>query len=92
MKRLYYVAIPAEFNRTDIVNYLEKIPQCIFWFYSLPNSFFMYSTFSAFDLYEKIVTKFGKKDGLFVMEIVAQNCQGLLPQEHWDIIHHPERY
>ena len=92
MKKLYFITLPPEFDRKAIVAYLEKIPQCIFWFYSLPNSFFMYSTFSANDLYERIVAGFGKKDGLFVMEMVAQNCQGLLPQSHWDIIHHPERY
>lgn len=87
MKKLYLIAYSEAYKREELIAHLETAPQAGKWFYSMPNSLFVYVNMSACELYEFITKKFGKQNRIFVTEVPSRNSQGWIPSRHWDIIH-----
>lgn len=87
MRKLYLIATANAIPREGLTACLETIQGCGPWFYSIPNTTFVFSNLSANELYGQIKRRFPGDDRLFVSEAPADNIQGWIPQDHWNIIH-----
>lgn len=86
MKKLYLVLISATISREQLIHNLEKDSRFGLWFYSIANSFFIYSSLDADGVCDEIKKTVSQDERMFVVE-VGSNCQGWIPGSHWDLIH-----
>ena len=42
---------------------------------------------SAYEIYSKIRNRFPGDDRVFITEVPMDNCQGWIPQKHWNMIY-----
>lgn len=87
MKKLYLVVLSTAIARDQILRQLEQKEGFGVWFYSIANSFFVFSSLSADSVYQAIRGCIPKDERIFVTEVSRDNRQGFLPKTHWDRIH-----
>ena len=87
MNKLYLIASGEAIPRNELTAFLESIPECSNWFYSIPNVTFAFAALKADELFEKIRGRFPGDIRVFVTEVPMDNCQGWIPKKHWDLIH-----
>ena len=81
-ERLYLLVLGSTMNSEDVKGFIDRQEDITDWFRSMPNSFFLVSSLSASDIYERIRNKF-KEGRLFLTEVSSTNRQGWLPRSHW---------
>ena len=86
MRKLYMIALGPTINREAVVRRLEKKPGCGPWFYSIPNTVFIYSVGRATDLFNELHDPSDEKENLFVSEVPLSNAAGWLPKAHCALI------
>lgn len=86
MKKLYLIAYDEKIDRNALKGFLTKSTGIGQWFYSIPQSIFVYSSSSAQELYEQIAEAFPTHGRFFVTSVPYHNSQGWLPNNHWEII------
>lgn len=86
MKKLYLVLLSASISRSEVLNQLESKTGFGVWFYSMANSFFVFSNLSAESIYEEIRNLIPNGQRFFVTEVSPNNRQGWMPNRHWDMI------
>jgi len=86
MKSLYLVLLDATLDRNKILDFLGDRPGFGMWFYSMPSSFFIYSSLSPKDIVTLIRENFGDKR-CFVVQATNAPYYGFMPNEHWSIVH-----
>lgn len=85
MKKPYIVVLGDGFPRKELLDEISKDSRFGSWFYSMPNSFIVYSTVDS-NAIDKFVKGFvGDKYRYFIAE-VGGDRQGWMPREHWDVI------
>ena len=87
MKKLYLIATAEAIPRNALTEYLGSMPECGEWFYSIPNTTFVFASITANDLSGKIRNQFPGDNRIFVTEVPLDNCQGWIPGKHWDLIY-----
>ena len=86
MKKLYLITYDEKINRDTLKDFLTRSPDVGQWFYSIPQSIFAYSSLSAQEFYDRIIEAFPAHGRIFVTSVPYHNSQGLLPNNHWEII------
>lgn len=86
MKKLYLVTLSAAISRDEVIRSFEASDGFGVWFYSMANSFFVYSSLTAGSVYEAIKKVVPNNERFFVTEVNLGNCQGWMPGKHWDMI------
>ena len=86
MKKLYLVACVLTVDREGAVAKLEKMPGCGPWFYSMPNSFCIFSERRAGELFNLLHNPSDANENLLVTEMPTGNYSGWLPQAHCDLV------
>ena len=86
MKRPYLVVTGDKFPRKDVLDRMGQNLSFGIWFYSMPNSFIIYSSLDADAISKFIRDITADKIRIFVTEITVSNNQGWMPGPHWDII------
>ena len=86
MKSLYIITLDAQLDRKAVIDYLSAQSGFGMWFYSMPSSFFIYSSLAAGQIAEIIQTHFGKDKRFFVAHVQDANYYGVMPRDHWDIV------
>ena len=86
MKSLFLVTHGVKLDRMELINALEKEKGFGTWFYSMPNSFFIYSALSATDIAKLIEQKFGNGERYFIARLSASDYYGWMPKDHWTIV------
>ncbi len=87
MKTLFLITLDAKINREDIVKYLGKLKGFGTWFYSMPGSFFIYSSLNVKEIGEEISKYCGKEDRrYFITKLTGASYWGWMPKEHWGIV------
>jgi len=85
MNHLYLLVFNSKIDRDALSKFLDTIPMVTNWFYSIPNSIFVWSTMMANDLFARIEERFGQ-NRMFITEVSTTNRQGRMPTEHWNLI------
>lgn len=86
MKSLFLITHGPKFDRMELIKTLEKEKACGTWFYSMPNSFFIYSALKAEDIAKLIEHKFGDGERYFIACLSASDYYGWMPKDHWSIV------
>ena len=86
MKKLYLVAMWATHNREASIDRLVSLGHCGPWFYSIPNTFCIYSQFDARKIFDALHNPADPAENLIVTEMPTANFMGWLPQRHCDVI------
>ena len=86
MKSLFLVTHSVKIDREQAVNSLYSQKGFGTWFYSMPSSFFIYSSLSAKDIVTLIHHRFGGQERVFVVKVTGANYYGWMPNDHWAII------
>lgn len=86
MRKLYIIAYDESLRRDALTQFLASVPDTGPWFYSIPNSVFVFSSLSAVDLYGQVHRRFGGHGRFFVSEAPYRNIEGWIPNNHWDLI------
>lgn len=86
MRKLYLVALGPSLNREVSINRLMSLGQCGPWFYSIPNTFCIYSQLKARAIFEALHNPLDPKENLIVTEMPTANSMGWLPKRHCDCI------
>jgi len=84
MIKLYLILFSADLNREELTKFFDQNPAAInFWFYNMPSSIFVKSFWSAFQLQEFILNKFGRAVSVLVVELNSNtNYAGWLNKDH----------
>lgn len=82
---LFLVALGNTIDMGEFTKYLDTLTQVKDWFYSLPNSVFVVVQSSTQDLYKQFSEKYPKKR-FFITKVVLADCEGWMPENHWDKI------
>lgn len=85
MKKLYLVALGETINRDVAIERLGRNPGYGPWFYSIPNTFCIYSSGKAMDLFNLLHDPTDEKENLFVTEVPV-NSAGWIPKAHCDLM------
>lgn len=85
MRRPYVVVLGENFPRAELLDFIDKDARFGCWFFSMPNSFFVYSSIDANTIDAFIQEKIGSKYRYFVSEVNLSNYQGWMPKSHWAI-------
>lgn len=85
MKKLYLVALGQTINRDVAIARLSRESGYGPWFYSIPNTFCIYSSGKAMDLFNLLHDPTDVKENLFVTEVPA-NSTGWLPKAHCELM------
>jgi len=72
-------------DRDELSAYFSSCSYIEHWRYDLPNSFYLVSEETAFELGERFKQQFPKARYLLVE--ITDNRQGWLPKDTWDFIH-----
>lgn len=86
MKKLYLVALGPSLNREVSINRLVSLGHCGPWFYSIPNTFCIYSQFTARMIFDALHNPADPAENLIVTEMPTDNSLGWLPQQHCNVI------
>lgn len=86
MKALFLVTLSARIDREQVVNYLAPLKGFGMWFYSMPSSFFIYSSLAATNIGSMIQNRFGSQERVFVAKVTGTDYYGWMPKEHWTIV------
>ena len=86
MKKLYLLVFGQNIEREELTSFLSSVHDCGPWFYSIPNSVFVYSLLNAEELYACVAKHFHEHGNMFVTEVPYHNSQGWIPDRHWEII------
>lgn len=86
MKSLYLVTLDAKINREQAISYLAPKKGFGIWFYSMPSSFFIYSSLSAEDICSMLRENFGVGQRIFVVKVSTSEYFGWMPKSHWEIV------
>lgn len=86
MRKLYIIAYDESLKRDALTQFLEGVPDTGPWFYSIPNSVFVFSALSAVELYGQVHRRFVGHGRYFVSEAPYRNIEGWIPNNHWDLI------
>lgn len=86
MKKLFLITLGAEIDRKSLVEHLGRRKDFGMWFYSMPSSFFIYSSLDAGEIALAIKEKEPDIKRYFVTCINDANYYGLMPTDHWDIV------
>ena len=86
MKALFLVTLGARLDREQVLNYLAPLKGFGTWFYSMPSSFFIYSSLTAASLGSLIQNRFGSQERVFVAKVTNTDYYGWMPKEHWAIV------
>lgn len=86
MKALYLVTLSANLNRDAVITGLTPLRGFGTWFYSMPSSFFIYSSRTARDICGTIQKMFGENERVFVAKVTNSEYHGWMPKTHWAII------
>jgi len=87
MKNPYLIVVDEKFPRQEFLAALSRDLRFGAWFYSMANSFFIYSSVNASCINELIKSKYGDKYRFFITELDDKNRQGWMPVSHWNIIY-----
>ena len=78
-------------SRDDVQDFLDTVPEVTYWYSCMPNCVFFTSTFTAGNIADKVLEKFGKGSGQrFLVVEVHKDRQGWLPKKVWHIFQNPE--
>ena len=86
MKKLYLVALGPSLNREASINRLVSLGHCGPWFYSIPNTFCIYSQFNARKIFDALHNPLDPVENLIVTEMPTVNSLGWVPQQHVNLI------
>lgn len=86
MRKLYLIAYDEKLKRAELTTFLNGVKECGPWFYSMPNSLFVYSSLSAEGVYNRIKEHFPNHGRMFVTAVPYHNSQGYMPGNHWEIV------
>ena len=95
MKNLYLVTLDARLDRDAVINNISALKGCGTWFYSMPSSFFIYSSLNAQEIGDAISNFSGGDSRYFITRVTGANYNGWMPKKHWRIINNKgaeERY
>lgn len=83
MNKLFLVLIQMDVNRDELIKYLSSSNYISFWFYHLPNSFYVRSHLNPDDLRDVIMAKIGTPQRLLVVHLREMPLvSGRIPTEH----------
>lgn len=88
MKKPYVIVLGDGFPRKQLLDEMDRDSRFGVWFYSMPNSFIVYSSIDANAIDKVIKEKIGDKFRYFISEVSKDNRQGWMPSQHWDLINH----
>ena len=86
MKKLYLVALGPSLNRDASISILMAKGHCGPWFYSIPNTFCIYSQYTANAIFEALHNPQDVTENLLITEIPTDNYMAWLPRQHCDYI------
>jgi hypothetical protein len=86
MKNLFLVTIDVRLNRDDVVKHLSSLKGYGTWFYSMPSSFFIYSSLDAKLIGDDVAMYSGGDYRYFVTRVTGANYWGWMPKSHWKIV------
>lgn len=95
MKNLYLVTLDARLDREAVITHISSLKGFGTWFYSMPSSFFIYSSLDAKEIGEAITNFSGGDFRYFITRVTGANYRGWMPKSHWKIIENngaEERY
>ena len=77
-------------TRDDVQNFLDSLPEVIYWYSCIPMCVFFTSTLPAQSLAEKVMEQFGSSLGQrFLITEVHHDRQGWLPKQAWHLFQNP---
>jgi hypothetical protein len=79
-------------TRDEVQSVLDKIPEVTYWYACFPNTIFLTSTVSAFELARRVNALIpGAAQARWVIAAIdAKNSQGRLPPKVWHLMTDPE--
>ena len=86
MKNLYLVTLDARLDREAIIKHISSLKGYGTWFYSMPGSFFVYSSLAAKEIGDAISNFSGGDFRYFVTCVSGANYIGWMPKTHWEIV------
>lgn len=86
MRRMYLIVYDDKLNRADLTSFLDGVKECHQWFYSMPNSLFVFSSLSASEIYTLVKGKFPGHGRFLVTAVPFHDFKGWLPNNHCDLI------
>lgn len=87
MKSLFLIVLGAKLDREQVIEYLSQMKGFGVWFYSMPNSFFIYSSLSAARIVEIMKDRYGTENRYFAVKVTNSQYYGWMPKDHWAIVH-----
>ena len=95
MKSLFLITLDARLDREAVITHISSLRGCGTWFYSMPSSFFLYSSLKVEEIGDAI-SNFSNGDfRYFITQVTGANYRGWMPKTHWKIIENKgaeERY
>ena len=89
MKPYLLIFREIKFSRFEITDYLDSLEEVLDWYAYFANAIFLISELQSNELAALLKEKFNGLDFL-VTEIPLNNKQGMLSEEIWFFINHPE--
>jgi len=80
-----YVFNPKNFDRDDVVKFLDTVNGVEDWFFSIPNCVFIVGTVPARQLSKLLVERFGEHRH-FITIVSKKARAGWMPKEHWNLL------
>lgn len=87
VRRLHLIVCDDKLKRSELTSFLDDEKDFGQWFYSMPNSLFVYSTLPAAGVYKRIKERFPGHGRFFVTAVPYHDSKGWMPNNHWEIIH-----
>ena len=91
--RAYMIVFNEELGtRKQVQDFLDALPEVIYWYGCLPNCIFFTSFIDVEAIYKKVTLRFGLDGGKrFLVVGVNDERQGWLPKAAWRIFSNPDR-
>ena len=86
MKSLFLVTLDARLDREAVISHISSLKGYGTWFYSMPSSFFIYSSLKAKEIGDAISDFSGGDFRYFVTRVTGANYRGWMPKTHWKVI------
>ena len=72
-------------TRSEVKDFIDSLPEVLFWRYDMPHSFYLVSEHSASEIADKI-SAMTEHEGRFLVAEINSNKQGWLPRRTWRLL------
>lgn len=87
MKNLFMIVFSGNIQRQEVTNFFDGDENFGAWFYSMPNSIFVYTKLAAKEISGLLEQKLGRAERHMIVKLTNTEYYGRIPNDHWSIIH-----